>query len=469
MITYKLKIHLQSEREMDSDMVFTTGDKSGYVLEFSFYDNGAPLSLSACGVTVKTKRADGAVVIDNGTVDGNLAQYKLAGNAYEVAGEIAMEVALVRADGSCATTKVIYARVREGFGEEGLASSDNEPILAKLEAQAVTLRGAMNKLDASLTSHLSDPSAHTEAFAEERKCFNPLYCNALKGTQEGKTLTISDAVEGTPLSLSLYGATTETLANPDEEKSPDNPATLTGIGESGSVTVTVTDADGAEETIEIPLEKPLYGILNQETKQWVRQDEIRVENGKVLLIRKIGKVQITENFVECGGILEPAEGFVAMHVIQDWETYCKTYKARNSSNPERYVACPLFVSGWHNGSTVEKDIALGYDGAWTQRIGVRMSYDFLGLTTEATKAEKIEAFRAFCSTRDDFVVYYVLNEESVSEEDISETEAGRALLALTSKNGMTITNSEGAEMKAEYNRDVNKALEELSAAVVASV
>ena len=172
MITYKLRIDLQSERELYSDIVFTTGDKSGYVLELSFFDNGARMDLTDCALTVKTRRADGAVVIDGGTIADGAAHYTVADNAYETAGEVAMEAALVRTDGSYVTTKVIYAQVREGFGESGLTSSDNEPILAQLTAQTLAIRGEVNELDkkkADLTSletlkHQSIPQASVEGY-----------------------------------------------------------------------------------------------------------------------------------------------------------------------------------------------------------------------------------------------------------------------------------------------------------------
>ena len=78
-----------------------------------------------------------------------------------------------------------------------------------------------------------------EKFQTERKRFNPIYCNALFGNAEGVNITVSDAVESTPLALTLYGKCTETLTDSSAEKSPDNPAVITGIGESGSVTVTM--------------------------------------------------------------------------------------------------------------------------------------------------------------------------------------------------------------------------------------
>ena len=56
MITYRLKIDVQGERERYEDIVFTTGDKRGYRLEFAFYSYGARLDVSGCALTVKTRR-----------------------------------------------------------------------------------------------------------------------------------------------------------------------------------------------------------------------------------------------------------------------------------------------------------------------------------------------------------------------------------------------------------------------------
>ena len=51
--------------------------------------------------------------------------------------------------------------------------------------------------------------------------------------------------------------------------------------------------------------------------------------------------------------------------------------------------------------------------------------------------------------------------------DVTDTEAGQALLALVSQNGDTITNSDGADMSLTYNRDINKALAEINNAIIA--
>ncbi|MBQ4516826.1 MAG: hypothetical protein II978_08565 [Clostridia bacterium] len=156
MINYKFKIDLEGEREICKNIVFTTGDKSGYRFEFVFYSNGKRVDTSLYGLTIKAKRADGAVIIDSGITDKDGAYYIIADNAYSVKGELEFEVALVKADGSYATTKVISASVREGFGEVGLSSSDNEPVLAKLEGQYLECRSGHNELSKEVATNTSD-------------------------------------------------------------------------------------------------------------------------------------------------------------------------------------------------------------------------------------------------------------------------------------------------------------------------
>lgn len=99
---------------------------------------------------MKARRLDGAVVIDSGYVDGQTAYYDVADNAYEIPGEVKLETALIGADGSLVTVSVITAQVREGFGEAGLSSEENEPVLAKLEAAALTTQGAVNEVRSEL-------------------------------------------------------------------------------------------------------------------------------------------------------------------------------------------------------------------------------------------------------------------------------------------------------------------------------
>ena len=456
MITYKIKIDLQSERERYEDIVFTTGDKHGYCLEFSFYDNGQKMNTAGYGLTVKAKRADGAVIIDNAVTDENGARYVVADNAYGAAGELELEIALSRADGSYVTAKVLHMTVREGFGEEGLEASDNTPILAKLEAQALAVQGAVNTMQSELTSHKTDAAAHEEAFSAERKRFNPLYCNALFGSAEGESITVSDAVEGTPLALTLYGKCTETLSDSSAEKSPDNPAVITGIGESGSVTVTVTDADGTEQTLEVSVSKPLYDLTTSSAST-TRRDKITPE-GIYIQTNRISLDTI--NFV---GYISPtyADGCTEFYTT-DLDS------AVNATNAMRQNYKLLITHfGWyqyHYNPNKDTDNIWGETVGGGARFRIIVRDSFLNLTDTDTKEEKIAKLQNWLTAQKDAgtpveMIYGLETVRFESSEKVSRLPA--------TATAATFTNSDGADMRLTYNRDINKALAEINNAIIA--
>lgn len=453
MITYKIRIDLQSERERYEDIVFTTGDKHGYCLEFSFYDNGQKMNTAGYGLTVKAKRADGAVIIDSAVTDENGARYVVADNAFGAAGELELEIALSRADGSYVTAKVLHMMVREGFGEEGLAAADNEPILAKLEAQALAVQGAVNTMQSDLSAHKTDADAHEEAFAAERARFNPLYCNALFGSADGASITVNDAVEGTPLALTLYGKCTETLSDSSAEKSPDNPATITGIGESGSVTVTVTDADGTVQTPEVSVSKPLYDLTTGSS--WsTRQDKITPEG-----------IYIQTNRIS----LDTIKFLYIGTTYVDGCTEFFTSGFDNGTNAMRH-GCKFLITHfggyfYHNNPNKDTDnIWAEVTGGGNGRFRIIVRDSFLNLTDTDTKEEKIAKFQNWLTAQKDAgtPVEMIYGLETVRFES-SEKVGGLPAPATAA----TITNSDGADMSLTYNRDINKALAEIKNAVAA--
>ncbi len=135
MITYKIRLEMAGGREQYSNMEFTTGDVQAYRLEFDFMDNGKAYDCTGHTLTVKAKRSDGSVVVDSGTVEDGKAFYIPANSVFSKPDALELEVALVTADGSYATVKVIHAHVREGFGDGGVTPEDTTPILVNLIAQ----------------------------------------------------------------------------------------------------------------------------------------------------------------------------------------------------------------------------------------------------------------------------------------------------------------------------------------------
>lgn len=603
MITYSLKIDVQGERERYENIVFTSGDKRGYRLQFAFYSYGTHLEVSGCALTVKARRADGAVILDSGRVDGQTAYYDVADNAYEIPGEVELEVALTGADGSQVVVSVITAQVRAGFGESGLSSEDNEPVLAKLEAQALQTVGAVNGMRSELDLHKTNELAHTEAFALERAKFNPLYSNALSGSAKGSNITVSDAVEGTPVGLTLYGACTEVLADPSAEKSPDNPATITGIGESGSVTVTqitsknLFDADTLYERMCEQIRKNGSGPNSDWHKDNVLFDGRNcVKNGQLgmslsAVMFENGKpnTQYTFKWNQYVDANDGGSIFRAIysdgsykHVLptkhREWETmtlttepgktvtkiiqymygsnvYATTYWDKSSmmlnegatalpyepyaaqeivvpleSPLYKFEARPGFedrpqwsaridgigvakiirqteyrefdgTENWYQNGEIQNGLVryiLGYVGSdacsgprpficshfkydpnyaagwYAENYAVNYGFSnapanaWFGICVSAERFPMVDDFKTWLAEQKaaGTPVGFV-HTIAPTETDITDTEAGQALLALTAQNGATFVNSEGADMKVEYNRDINKAIEEIKNAVAA--
>ncbi|MBQ3226193.1 MAG: hypothetical protein IJB48_03965, partial [Clostridia bacterium] len=423
MIRYTLKIDVTGERELYSNIVFTAGDARGYRLDFSFYNGKEKISTEGCALSVKAKRADGAVVIDSGVIRGEECYWVAADNAYSVGGSLELEVALSKTDGTFVTTCVIFASVREGFGEKGLASSNNEPILAKLSAQSLSTQAAVS-------AHKTDAGAHAEVFERERLSFNPLYSPAFIDEKESDTeLLVSDAVDTTPIALSVYGACTESLPEGVTEKSLDSPAIITGVGESGSVTVMVTDSEGVDTEIEIPLDSPFYGIRHPETGEWLARDEIRVENGKVTLTRNVQKYEVDST----------GNGYIAViyhgSAASAGGSIFAVGKSSVSMKPGSAEILSVMSPQLKTARTyaVMSSLHCGYEGDYDRHFILTLPNAATGIVADDTATQKKEKFIAWLSeynaTSDIPLTIYAICQPT--ETDITDTDAGKLLLALS--------------------------------------
>ena len=138
MITYKLKINYQDPKVLTSDMEFVTGDVGAYRLECEFYDNGQPAEVSGLLLSVKAKRADGAVFTDSGEMEGGKGVYVLKNEMYAIAGGLYLEIALSDSAENYVTAKIITANVLQGLAEGDPAEDDVSvyvTLLSQMKAQ----------------------------------------------------------------------------------------------------------------------------------------------------------------------------------------------------------------------------------------------------------------------------------------------------------------------------------------------
>lgn len=310
---------------------------------------------------------------------------------------------------------------------------------------------------AEFSAHKTDAAAHEEAFAAERQRFNPLYCNALFGSAEGASITVSDAVESTPLALTLYGKCTETLSDSSAEKSTDNPAVITGIGESGSVTVTVTDADGTEQTLEVSVSKPLYEASNQLVN---RQDKITPE-GIYIQTNRISLDTI--NFLYLGkAYVDGCTEFFSDFFDGKANGRDETIAIKHSS---KLLITHFGGYQYHDNPNKNTDnIWAEVMGGGNARFRIFVRNSFLNLTDTDTSTEKVAKLQNWLTAQKDAgtpveMIYGLNTVRFESSEKVSGLPAPAT--------DATITNSDGADMSLTYNRDINKALAEINNAIIA--
>lgn len=152
-----------------------------------------------------------------------------------------------------------------------------------VNALAGGIRMAGSHAENVLAAHKQSADHDVRYYTKQQSCDR--FANALIGSTIGSTIALTDIQPGATEAreLTIYGKTVETGTG---DKSPDNPYTLTGAGESGSVPIVVSDGTNSQ-TVDVPVSAPLYSLPNG-----VR-DEVDVTGGRV--IRRVGKAVIDGN------------------------------------------------------------------------------------------------------------------------------------------------------------------------------
>ena len=139
-------------------------------------------------------------------------------------------------------------------------------------------------------------NAYTKAESDAR--YAPIAA-AIRPTVTGETISVNDSVEWPLQGLTLYGKSTQ-----DGTPTPETPIPIVSAGNSGTITVTVSD--GAEQTQTLPVStfNGLLGIpvtsggnyTDADGQQWVC-DEVDFARGKYVQRFKMIEFDGTENWV----------------------------------------------------------------------------------------------------------------------------------------------------------------------------
>ena len=138
-------------------------------------------------------------------------------------------------------------------------------------------------------------NAYTKSESDAR--YAPIAA-AIRPTVTGETINVNDSVEWPLQGLTLYGKSTQ-----DGTPTPENPIPIVSAGNSGTITVTVSD--GAEQSQTLPISTPtgLHGIpvssggnyTDADGQQWIC-DEVDFARGKYVQRFKMLEFDGTEHW-----------------------------------------------------------------------------------------------------------------------------------------------------------------------------
>ena len=362
MITYKIRLEMTGGREQYSNMEFTTGDVQAYRLEFDFMDNGKAYDCTGHTLTVKAKRSDGSVVVDSGTVEDGKAFYIPANSVFSKPDALELEVALVTADGSYATVKVIHAHVREGFGDGDVTPEDTTPILVNLIAQGEYAKqmGDYAKeqgewVGAASDAHINDNIRHITS--EERAGWNNKVDKA-----EGKGLSANDYTDADKIKLDgieagaeVNGAGYSTIVVEDVGDIAAQEPYDRFVLEAGD-NVVMTRYGGGEKGVTISAADTTYenatditsGLMSHEDK--VKLDGIEAEAEKNVVTSVAGKT---------GAVVLDKSDVGLGNLTNDKQAKETDFNAHvgNTSNPHNVTKEQLGIENVDNTSDMNKPVS----------------------------------------------------------------------------------------------------------------
>lgn len=265
--------------------------------------------------------------------------------------------------------------------------------------------------------------------------------NILVGTETGNPIAVDDAFAAPLCGLTVYGKSTQ-----DGTPSPNNPVPIVSAGDGGSVAVTLSDGNGKTQTLTVPTPNGLPGIpvrsggnyTDQSGQQWVC-DEVDLER-----VVKVQRVKVRE--------LSP----------DDKWTYRKLASGNNNFQMRIYgadVSKSLFPSICNIlpfKNAIWNDNIQNLPKIYANDQEITVSFP------PSSEYSSLEAFKQLL-TNVKSIIYYCL--ATPIETPLTPAEIA-AYKSLTAYGPDTVVQaSDGAELKLDYQRDVNIVIKKLEDAV----
>lgn len=310
--------------------------------------------------------------------------------------------------------------------------NNQDYVLAEdVNALAGGIRMAGSHAENVLAAHKQSADHDVRYYTKQQSCDR--FANALIGSTIGSTIALTDIQPGATEAreLTIYGKTVETGTG---DKSPDNPYTLTGVGESGTVPIVVSDGTNSQ-TVNVPVSAPLYSLPNG-----VR-DEVDVTGGKI--VRRISRsvldgdsniVWAGATDIDCEFTIKPVPPETTEPGITSVNFYCDKIRVYFFANVMRVASTP---DGFY---------FVKIPNAWT------------GITVEDTGVERRSKIKAWLSANPITVIYEL-------KEPVIESIPPIDIPLYYPDCTITTTDEVEPELHVAYNRDLNATLQALQDAI----
>lgn len=291
------------------------------------------------------------------------------------------------------------------------------------------------------------------------------YSNAVSNTVTGTSITVSDALSNDavsnriPLDISIKGGLKQVLADSSAAKSPSNIATITGVGESGSISLVINPENKDVRSFSIALPSPLYDLSGQKILGQFKSIKTRDIISTNRILRCTHKVILDDSL--------QWDFLGGTRYSGATEFYSATFDNANTSYPVQNGTCPVVshvnsYSYGENSNAANENIWLEVTNGGNGRLRMLVKPEFLSITDSDTAADKVTKLKNWLTAQKTagtpVTMVYVMPKPITEDFRVPKIDINST--------AFTVTNNESAEMELKYNRDINSALDEIRNAVL---
>lgn len=227
----------ETTRKVYLDGVFVTDDHEGHQFDLRLYRGNTPVQLPS-GVAVHgyfIRHSDNTTLtLPNGTASGNVASIKLPGDCYALPGQFSLVIKVIEGESISALFyaegSIVCSKTGNVIDSGNVIPNLDEllAMIADMEAAASDGRAAAQEArdaGAEAVGIAQDAAGEALAAAQTVQSIYDFKADAIMD-ESARAASHSLHAQDGPLSVTLYGKTTETGTG---DKSPDNPYTISGV------------------------------------------------------------------------------------------------------------------------------------------------------------------------------------------------------------------------------------------------